>query len=841
MRISSKVIVASAFVIGLPLLGLVALPFLLDANRYRSLVQEQLQQRLHCPVSLGNMQLKTFPVSIRIADVVVGQPQGFSSPEPLLQAKEVFVGVALLPLLRKEVSIKTVQLRSPRIELIRNTAGKWNYETGSSEGSGGSNSLSLDELRVEDGQVALNDQRAASPRDVYEHIDVALKGLGTNRNGSLAGTVRLDTMAARLNVKADFQTSAELAAKGTLNLESDRSKEPLNVAFDVRRPTPASPVTINSVTAKIGAISAEITGSVNTQTTPAGLLLNVKTAKAPISELTHLARLYGAKFPADLRVDGQLNADLQVTGTTQTPVFAGKLEATKAEISAKDLAEPVRASELRADFTPKLLNTQPFTLETGGTRVTAQVTVSDYAGPGRKLTGTLQTNGAKVEELLRMATAYGVRPSGLNGSGLVTLDLRISQEGNNLSYSGSGALRQISLSSPQLPKTLTVSNGDIKFSNDRIGLENLKAALGRMHVDGACSVRDLSHPDIQFNAHVDEVNLVEVRQWKTGDSAASSKGPDKISANGALTIDRLIDDRTTLSNVKSTVNYGKNILKLDPLTASVFGGQVTGSITADLHNSTAPAYAIQTKLTSVDANKLLSATTSVKDILSGTLSGNVDLRCVVKPAENIAKDLNGEVRFQMGQGNLAGVHILDQISSIGKFLGYTKNGSASTKIVKASGSLNILRGVATTNDLFMDLDGGTLSGAGTIGLMDQTLNLRVTTVLNKDFAAKQAGPVGGLLSTVLANQKGELVVPARVTGTFAQPKFLPDPEQVANMRLKGLLPTAGNPAALTTGIMGLVNGLTGNGASATPGEPPPEGGLLDVIDQFRKKKPEKKP
>jgi hypothetical protein len=44
--------------------------------------------------------------------------------------------------------------------------------------------LALDHLTIEDGQIALEDQKAGKPRDVYEHIDLDLKGLGPDRRGS---------------------------------------------------------------------------------------------------------------------------------------------------------------------------------------------------------------------------------------------------------------------------------------------------------------------------------------------------------------------------------------------------------------------------------------------------------------------------------------------------------------------------------------------------------------------------------------------------------------------------------------------------------------------------------
>ena len=159
----------------------------------------------------------------------------------------------------------------------------------------------------------------------------------------------------------------------------------------------------------------------------------------------------------------------------------------------------------------------------------------------------------------------------------------------------------------------------------------------------------------------------------------------------------------------------KGVLKLDPVTAGIFGGQEAGAITADLFEAS-PPITIRVKLTNVDSNQVLSATSSVKNIISGPLSGNFDLRFISKENQNVATTLNGVAQMQMGPGRIAGVQNLNELASIGRFMGYTKKQEAYTNINKVSGSLNIQNGVATTNDLLVDLGGGMLAVQARRGL-----------------------------------------------------------------------------------------------------------------------------
>ena len=73
------------------------------------------------------------------------------------------------------------------------------------------------------------------------------------------------------------------------------------------------------------------------------------------------------------------------------------------------------------------------------------------------------------------------------------------------------------------------------------------------------------------------------------------------------------------------------------------------------------------------------------------------------------------------------------------------------------------------------------------------------------------------MNTALANDQGELVVPMLVTGTMSKPRFAPDVQRIADMKLRNLVPGLKNPGALTTGILGAIGGQSQPGAGATGG------------------------
>jgi hypothetical protein len=101
------------------------------------------------------------------------------------------------------------------------------------------------------------------------------------------------------------------------------------------------------------------------------------------------------------------------------------------------------------------------------------------------------------------------------------------------------------------------------------------------------------------------------------------------------------------------------------------------------------------------------------------------------------------------------------------------------------------------------------------------------------------------MQTALANNHGELVIPALVTGTFSHPKFSPDVQQIAQMKVKGLIPNFDNPASVSGALQNLLGGgrAPAQGAQTQGQQQTTQQNPVDqIIGLFgKKKKPERKP
>lgn len=173
----------------------------------------------------------------------------------------------------------------------------------------------------------------------------------------------------------------------------------------------------------------------------------------------------------------------------------------------------------------------------------------------------------------------------------------------------------------------------------------------------------------------------------------------------------------------------------------------------------------------------------------------------------MARNLNGAVTLNLHDVRYSGSDMNHELASLAGILGLHQQNQGFTNInkYKMTGEIAIKNGIAQTNNTEALLDLGNVGIAGTANLIDQALNLRVTAVVSTELSQKAGGAnIGGYLKTALANSQGQLVIPAIVTGTFEHPRFEPDLQQVAQMKLKGFIPGFNNPGAAASGILGNV-------------------------------------
>src|SRR5206468_2403838 len=161
----------------------VAIPRLVDVNHFRPQIEARLEEKLGRDVSLGRMGLSLFPPAFRVEDAVIAEDPEFNTGRPFAQVETLFVQPELLPLLRGDIQIRSLQLQRPALEFVRSANGTWNFtslmreenQTTTKPESKKPQSFSLAQMKIYDGFVGLTDAQKREARAVYDHIDLILR------------------------------------------------------------------------------------------------------------------------------------------------------------------------------------------------------------------------------------------------------------------------------------------------------------------------------------------------------------------------------------------------------------------------------------------------------------------------------------------------------------------------------------------------------------------------------------------------------------------------------------------------------------------------------------------
>src|SRR5438477_754782 len=526
-----------------------------DVNKYRGTIQSELEKRLGRQVTLGDMHVSLLPPRFRVQSLAIADDPRLKSEKPFVQAQELDVAVKLLPLIHKSIEVSSLDLQRPTVELIKNPQGVWNFASiGQNEQqsstnapatheqqqpankppagkqpsqtpsqpnqpNNGGNQFALDKLVIQDGQVAITDQQAKTPRTVYDHIDVTLKNFTPNQPftvdaaahlpGSGAQEVRLQgeggpvvqgqpaatpfhgTLSLKqvgvadlskfLNSPALVNTEGtlsgetkivneggKLTASGQTNIQNAKIHGidlgyPIAAQYDVTDELLADLLTIRNTTVKLGPTPLFINGTVNSKDTPAQLNVNLKANNVSIAEMAKLAASSGMALTPGTTVTGNVNADINARGPADKPGLIGTVNGSNIQMSGKDAPQPVQIPAINLNLTPAQIQSNNFNVTSGGTTVNAQFALRDYLAKTPLVDATLKAPNAALPALLSMAKAYGVKGvDKINGAGTLNLDMH-----------AAGPLRAIS--SDEIMKalngTLNLNFNNVKYSGADINHE----------------------------------------------------------------------------------------------------------------------------------------------------------------------------------------------------------------------------------------------------------------------------------------------------------------------------------------------------------------------------------
>ena len=482
--------------------------------------------------------------------------------------------------------------------------------------------------------------------------------------------------------------------------------------------------------------------------------------------------------------------------------------------------------------------------------------------------GTLDLNGVGIAGLQRFLN----NPALENSDGILSGQTNIQSESGKLSATGQMNIQSARVHGVDVGYPITADydlSDDLKNDLLTITRGTLKLGQTPLALHGTVNTKP-TPPQIDLNVKASDVSIAEAARLASAFGVAFGPG---TTVNGRVNADIQARGSASKPALNGTISgrdiqvTGKEIpqpvqikavnLALTPNEIrsgqfNVTSGNTTMSTLLSLkqYTSNSPIIDATVKAPNATLPEVLSIAraygVSGLDRISGLGTINIDGRITgpVKSitSEDVLRVLNGSANLNFNNVRLNGTDIAHQLAAIAGFARPGEGDHGFTNISRMTGNILVTNGVAHTNNLQALLDVGNVSATGTANLVTEALNLSVSAVLSKAMSQQVGGTsIGGYMNTALANNQGEIVIPVLVTGTFKNPRFAPDLQKLAQMKLKGLVPNFENPGAAASGILGTLLGQKGNQTQQPQQQQQQQQpGVQQLLDLFGKK-PQKNP
>jgi AsmA protein len=200
MKIARGLLVLVVLLVGVVL----ALPFLIDLNKYQDQYKPLIEDALNRKVHLQDIRLTIWPrIGARVAGFSVLDDPAFGTG-PVASLSSLEVGVKLMPLLSSKVEVEEITLRQPVITVIKNQKGVLNVSTIGRKGVSVPEKpsrapipstegplkilalLAVDRVSIEGGKLTYRDLSAGKPTEyVLQDLEVLLQSVRLGQTPSV--------------------------------------------------------------------------------------------------------------------------------------------------------------------------------------------------------------------------------------------------------------------------------------------------------------------------------------------------------------------------------------------------------------------------------------------------------------------------------------------------------------------------------------------------------------------------------------------------------------------------------------------------------------------------------
>ncbi|MDZ4262944.1 MAG: AsmA family protein, partial [Pseudomonadota bacterium] len=684
----SKLLKYLGITVGLLIALIIIIPFLVDLNDYKPQISQAAKEATGRDLTIeGDIKLSLFPwIGMELGAMQLSNAAGFGD-QPFARIEGAEVKLKLMPLLKREVEMKTVTLQGLRLNLTIAEDGSNNWsdlatgdrtaavEESPTRGSSKLAALVIGGLAITDAQVVYDD-RASGARYAVEALD-------------------LTTGPVALNAPIDIELNSKLSSSkpninGTLGIKvhviADMEKfeqhrlENLHLTFD-----------FNSPDAKSNGFNSS-----GQLTLDSSIDIDLPGQRYSLSPTTLTANITNPDLPggkAALQLSADINANLQEqTAQLNNLKLSSYGLDIQGMISASNIMEtPLLNGNLRvAEFSPRTL----FKNMAIAAPVTADPKVLNKAALELTLVNTTPT-------------AIHIKPLKL------TLD-----------------------------ETTLKGSIDAELSADK----PLPAVRYQLSLDAIDADRYLAPPS---KSSATSGEKPAVAPTASSGAAAAAQLPMELLRNldidGKANIGKLKISNLRLDEIHTTIKAKDGVIKLAPISAQLYQGSYEGNTILDARGAI-PKFTLKESLQNIQAGPLLKDFMN-DDMVSGKGTLNLALTAQGHSADEITKTLNGNINLSFANIAMKGLNLAGKAREARAKLKGEKLSDTTvqpTDFSEVKGTFLVNNGIVTGNDLGAKAPFARINGAGSIDLAQTTLDYMISAKIVGSAAGEGGADINAL-------------------------------------------------------------------------------------------------
>ena len=391
-----------AVAIVLPILAVAAIRVFVDANTFRPMIESRLSAAFSRKVTVGALSLSVMTGSLVANDLAIAEDPKFGQA-PFFTAKRLRIGVQMKPLIFDgQLIVRSFEVDSPQIHLIRAEDGSWNFSA-LSHGASSRNvtqtaalpALSVSLITIRDGSAMIETLPLQNKPRIYDHLDVKLEHFSLAEafpftvGASLPGNGRVelsgiigpinpqDAASTAFNAQLSIQhldpvvagyiepaagismiasldahvvsdgvsvtSNGKAHAEHLILLKGGKvAPNPLDIKYRIVHSLKSNSGQISDLALQTGAVAIHVKGNYQLAANVPVFDVKLLAQSVPIDGLQAIMPAIGVKLPNNAVLKGgTLSANFDIKGSAKDNVIAGSYEIKNTALEGYDLGSKI--------------------------------------------------------------------------------------------------------------------------------------------------------------------------------------------------------------------------------------------------------------------------------------------------------------------------------------------------------------------------------------------------------------------------------------------------------------------------------------------------------------------